>query len=234
MTTSKAIVDMFSQFQCPHKPHERDHAVGSQTACAAFCPRQMTVQIAKALCPNITCCPNAPAVPCFPCKHDLEHREKEQVLKHVSALAGVDAMAVAVETETVDQMVECLMDINGLTHEAYQIPKTDAGKDQVDALVTKLLTCTEMLNDPEALQKVDWWMKALGNTNRAQEKEKVRAEAKASGVYVHFGKFMTIKRVRRPSLRMSTRTNRQPTYLRKLWPLRNGLKLCAYSEFVPT
>ena len=156
------------------------------------------------------------------------------MLKHVSALAGVDAMAVAVETETVDQMVECLMDINGLTHEAYQIPKTDAGKDQVDALVTKLLTCTEMLNDPEALQKVDWWMKALGNTNRAQEKEKVRAEAKASGVYVHFGKFMTIKRVRRPSLRMSTRTNRQPTYLRKLWPLRNGLKLCASSEFVPT
>ena len=28
MTTSKAIVDMFSQFQCTHKPHEHDQAVG--------------------------------------------------------------------------------------------------------------------------------------------------------------------------------------------------------------
>ena len=43
MTTSKAIVDMFSQFQCPHKPHEHDHAVGSQTGRTAFYLRQMTV-----------------------------------------------------------------------------------------------------------------------------------------------------------------------------------------------
>ena len=43
----------------------------------------------------------------------------EQALRHVSALSGIDAMAIAVETdETVDRMIECLMDINALMHEA--------------------------------------------------------------------------------------------------------------------
>ena len=60
MTTSKAIVELFSQFQCSHKPHEHDHAVGSQTARTAFYPRQMTVEIARALYPNMT-------HPCHPC-----------------------------------------------------------------------------------------------------------------------------------------------------------------------
>ena len=57
--------------------------------------------------------PIAPAMPCSSCQHNFEHRRKEQALKHVSALSGIDAMAVAVEAdETVDQMIERLMDIN--------------------------------------------------------------------------------------------------------------------------
>ena len=99
MTTSRAIVDMFSQFQRTHKPHEHDQAVGSQTARTAFYPRQMTVQIAKALYPSMSFSHNAPAMPCFPCMHKHEHRDKEQTLKHVSALSGIDAMAIAVETD---------------------------------------------------------------------------------------------------------------------------------------
>ena len=202
MTTSKAIVELFSSFQCPHKPHEHDHAVGSQTARTAFYPRQMTVEIARALYPNMFHNPIAPAMPCFPCQHDLEHRYKEQALKHVSALSGIDAMAIAVETdETVEQMVECLMDINALMHEAYQIPHTEQGEREVAAMVTKLLSRSEMLNDPEALQKVKdeaagivkegtWEYKSV------REKEDVRAEAKATGISVHFGKLMTIASIK--------------------------------------
>ena len=107
-------------------------------------------------------------------------------------------MAIAVETdETVDKMVECLMDISALAHGSYQIPKTESGKDQVAALVTKLLSRTEMLNDPEALQKVrdeagDLVNEGAWEYESVREKEHVRAEAKASGVSVHFGKLMTI------------------------------------------
>ena len=58
-----------------------------------------------------------------------------------------------------------------------------------------------MLNDPEALQKVrneaaglvkeDTW-----HYESVREKEDVRAEAKASGVSVHFGKLMTIASIK--------------------------------------
>ena len=92
MTTSKAIVELFSSFQRPHKPREHDHAVGSQTARTAFYPRQMTVEIARALYPNMFHNPVAPAMPCVSCHHDFEHRYKEQALKHVSALSGIDAI----------------------------------------------------------------------------------------------------------------------------------------------
>ena len=75
----------------------------------------MTVQIAKALYPSMSFSHNAPAMPCLPCTHEHEHRDKEQTLKHVSALSGIDAMAIAVETDdTVGQMVESLMDISAL------------------------------------------------------------------------------------------------------------------------
>ena len=38
MTTSKAIVKLFSSFQCPHKPHEHDHAVGPKLPEQHFIP----------------------------------------------------------------------------------------------------------------------------------------------------------------------------------------------------
>ena len=59
----------------------------------------------------------APAMPCVvPAAasqaREEEHREKEQSLKHISALAGADAFALAVETDEVaEQMAECLMDL---------------------------------------------------------------------------------------------------------------------------
>ena len=111
-------------------------------------------------------------------------------------------MAIAVETDdTVEQMVECLMDVSALMHEAYQIPQTEDGKDQVAAMVTKLLSRTEMLSDPEALQKVkdeaaDLVNEGTWEYESVREKEHVRAEAKASGVSVHFGKLMTIASIK--------------------------------------
>ena len=64
-------------------------------------------------------------------------------------------------------------------------------------MVTKLLSRTEMLKDPEALQKVKDEAGGLVDEGAweyesVREKEHVRAEAKASGISVHFGKLMAI------------------------------------------
>ena len=129
MATSQRIVDAFSQHKCTHSPHERDHAVGSQTAKTAFYPPQMVCEIARALYPQKVNLAPAPAMPCVvPAAasqaREEEHRVKEQSLKHISALAGADAIALAVETDEVaDQMAECLMDLETLVRAAFDIPK---------------------------------------------------------------------------------------------------------------
>ena len=65
------------------------------------------------------------------------------------------------------------------------------------AMVTKLLSRAEMLSNPQALDAVkaeaDGLIKAgTWSLDSVREKEDVRAEAKRTGVSVHFGQLMTI------------------------------------------
>ena len=64
-------------------------------------------------------------------------------------------------------------------------------------MVTKLLSRAEMLSNPEALEAVkadnDFFVKAgAWSPDSVREKEEVRAEAKRTGVSVHFGQLMAI------------------------------------------
>ena len=186
MTTSQRIVDAFSQHKCTHSPHEHDHAVGSQTA--------------KTAAP-------APAMPCVvPAAasqaREEEHRVKEQSLKHISALAGADAFALAVETDEVaDQMAECLMDLETLVRTAFDIPEGPKHNGRVHAMVTKLLSRAEMLANPKAVEKVKEEATSLTDIgtwdlDSVREYDAVKEEAKASKVSVHFGRLMTIASIK--------------------------------------
>ena len=69
------------------------------------------------------------------------------------------------------------------------------------AMVTKLLSRAEMLSNPQALDAVkaeaDGLIKAgTWSLDSVREKEDVRAEAKRTGVSVHFGQLMTIASIK--------------------------------------
>ena len=68
-------------------------------------------------------------------------------------------------------------------------------------MVTKLLSRAEMLSNPLALEAVkveaDGLIKAgTWSLDSVSEKEEVRAEAKRTGVSVHFGRLMTIASIK--------------------------------------
>ena len=207
MMTSQRIIDAFSQHKCTHSPHEHDHAVGSQTAKTAFYPPQMVSEIARALYPQRANLAPAPAMPCVvPAAasqaREEEHRVKEQSLKHISALAGADTFALAVETDEVaNQMAECLMDLETLVRTAFDIPEDPKHHGRVHAMVTKLLSRAEMLANPKAVEKVKEEATSLTDIgtwdlDSVQEYDAVKAEAKASKVSVHFGRLMTIASIK--------------------------------------
>ena len=119
---------------------------------------------------------------------------KRPELRHFSALAGLDAFAMAVEADTeAHNMVESLLYLDGLICEAFDIPQPSPTK--INALVTKLLSRSEMLSNPEALKAVKAEAEGLvkagaWDLNSVCEFEDVKAEARASKVSVHFGKLM--------------------------------------------
>jgi hypothetical protein len=72
---------------------------------------------------------------------------------------------------------------------------------EMQAMVTKLLSRAEMLSNPKALEAVkaeaDGLIKAgTWSLDSVREKEDVRAEAKRTGVSVHFGQLMTIASIK--------------------------------------
>ena len=59
-----------------------------------------------------------------------EHREKEQSLKHTSALSGVGALASVVESDpTSRRFFEELFDLDNLVREIQGIPKQETSPD---------------------------------------------------------------------------------------------------------
>eukprot|EP00435_Cladocopium_sp_Y103_P062635 s262_g24.t1 len=138
-------------------------------------------------------------MPCQPLSTEpQEHREVEQHLKHVSPLSGYEDLAVAVETDPkVNALVSELLDPDHLLAQALKLEDPHCPSQEVQAMVTKLLSRAEMLSNPRALEAVkaeaDGLLKAgTWDLSSVREKEDVRAEAKKSGVSVHFGQLMTI------------------------------------------
>ena len=163
----------------------------------------MVCEIARALYPQKVNLAPAPAMPCVvPAAasqaREEEHREKEQSLKHISALAGADAFALAVETDEVaEQMAECLMDLETLVRAAFDICEDPKHNGRVHAMVTKLLSRAEMLANRKAVEKVKEEATSLTDIGTwelepVREYEAVKEEDKASKVSVHSGRLMTI------------------------------------------
>ena len=163
----------------------------------------MVCEIARALYPQQVNLAPAPAMPCVvPAAasqaREEEHRVKEQSLKHISALAGADTFALAVETDEVaDQMAECLMDLETLVRAAFDIPEGPKHHGRVHAMVTKLLSRAEMLANPKAVEKVKEEATSLTDIgtwdlDSVQEYDTVKAEAMANNVSVNFGRLQTM------------------------------------------
>ena len=201
-TTSKRIYDAFQNKFCSCTcSHER--CEGSETARSAMYPPQMAHMIVQALYPSKCVQQHAPAMPCQPLSSEpQEHREVEQHLKHISPLAGFEDLAIAVESDpTVNNLVEELLDHDKLLAQAIDPSLKDESPQEIKAMVTKLLSRAEMLSNPKALEAVkaeaDGLIKAgTWSLDSVREKEDVRAEAKRTGVSVHFGQLMTIASIK--------------------------------------
>lgn len=98
--------------------------------------------------------PPCPALPLS--SEPQEHREVEQHLKHVSPLSGFKDLAVAIETDpTVNNLVAELLDHDRLLSQALEHEDdTRPLLEEVQAMVTKLLSRAEMLSNPQALEAV--------------------------------------------------------------------------------
>ena len=201
-TTSQRVYDVFHDKTCSCTcPHEK--CEGAETARSAMYPSQMTYMIAQALFPSKCVQQHAPAMPCHPLSEEVqEHREVEQHLKHISPLSGYEDFALAVETDpTVNSLVAELLDHDHLLAAALQVEDPHAPSTEIQAMVTKLLSRAEMLSNPKALEAVkaeaDGLLKAgTWSLDSVREKEDVRAEAKKTGVSVHFGQLMTIASIK--------------------------------------
>ena len=139
-TTSKALAEAsaykvrktYSSGREPNLPH-----------CVLLCGL-----IAKALYPKV-CRTPVQAMPVVPVTQQTEHRVKEQSLKHESPLSGADDFTLLVESDSkTKEIVEELLDVQGLLASAVGMP-AKAVEAEAHAMVTKLLSCAEMLASPE-------------------------------------------------------------------------------------
>ena len=140
-------------------------------------------------------------MPCGVVSQPSEHREKEQELKHVSPLSGLEMFAAELETDpTANNIVGQLLDVNTLLADSLKIEHPEPDSD-INAMVTKLLSRSEMLASPEALSAVRKEAEGLENAGTwdlksVREHADVRSEAKKTGISVHFGQLMTIASIK--------------------------------------
>ncbi|CAE7293066.1 GIP [Symbiodinium sp. CCMP2592] len=144
---------------------------------------------------------SVPAMPVLPTSTTTEHREKEQELKHVSALSGYEDLAAVIESDQeASKLVEEIVDLSALMCAVHGIPK-EAPSKEVSAMVTKLLSRAEMLSSPEALNAVKQEADGLRavpvwDETNPQEYASVQAQARRTGTKVHFGKLMSIASIK--------------------------------------
>ena len=196
-TNSTRLVEVLGRFQKEHKVAECSKNKGV----AQHVPTDMPAlcrQIVFAINHNAQA-PVAPAMPIVPIQDHQEHRTKEQALRHVSPLAGLEDFAAVVESDpTSKRIVEEIVDLNGLVSQACGLDLDGKqSSPEVAAMVTKLLSRAEMLASPEALAALRSEADGLRavpvwDETNPREYADVQKEAKSSGAKVHFGRLMTI------------------------------------------
>ena len=141
-------------------------------------------------------------MPVVPVTQQTEHRVKEQSLKHESPLSGADDFTLLVQSDSkTKETVEELLDVQGLLASAVGMP-AKAVETEAHAMVTKLLSRAKMLASPEALeaikQEVATGLQDVGvwDSSTVREKAEVAAQARQSGIKVHFGQLMTIASIK--------------------------------------
>ena len=195
-TTSARLAAVLGKFQEEHKVEVCSKNKGvtqhAPTELPALCRH-----IVHAINPKAQT-PVAPAMPVVPVQDQQEHREKEQTLKHISPLAGLDDFAAVIESDpTSKQIVEEIVDLNGLVSQVCGLEAEKQASPEVTAMVTKLLSRAEMLASPEALAALRSEADGLRSVpvwdeSNPREYSEVQKEAKHSGAKVHFGRLMTI------------------------------------------
>ncbi|CAE7035956.1 TY5A [Symbiodinium natans] len=201
MTTSDAIVKSFSGLHCNHGPKDHAKPRGKVLENTGFYTQSMCELIAYALNPSLKR-KVIPAMPVIPCTTDNEHRQKEQELKHVSSLAGLEDLAVALEgDEKAHELLTEIVDLNALICQVCDLPKSPSSAPEVNALVTKLLSRAEMLASPQALEAIRAEADGLRavpvwDETNPREYRDVQSEARRTGAKVHFGKLMSIASIK--------------------------------------
>ena len=113
-------------------------AAGSKTAKTAFYPEGMCLTVARALYPTV-----GPVVPVMPVQVPLplDHREREQQLKHISPLSGLEDIGIAVESdEKCHDILEQVLDVENLI--AHSLGQVKEEKDpKITAMVTSVPKC---------------------------------------------------------------------------------------------
>ncbi|CAE7231161.1 unnamed protein product [Symbiodinium sp. CCMP2592] len=200
MTTSASIVSAFEGITCNHDPSEHVEARGKDLELTGLYTQEMCERIAFAINPSRAYI-SVPAMPILPTSTTTEHREKEQELKHVSALSGYEDLAAVIESDQeASKLVEEVVDLSALMCAVHSIPK-EAPSKEVSAMVTKLLSRAEMLSSPEALNAVKQEADGLRavpvwDETNPQEYASVQAQARRTGTKVHFGKLMSIASIK--------------------------------------
>ena len=200
MTTSNAVVSAFEGLRCNHEPSEHVEARGKDLEHTGLYTQEMCERIAFAINPSRAYI-SVPAMPVIPATTQQQHREREQELKHVSALSGYEDLAAVVESdEEASKLVEEVVDLNALMCMVHGIPKS-APTREVSAMVTKLLSRAEMLSSPEALEAIRQEAAGLRSVpvwdeENPREFADVQAQARRTGTKVHFGKLMSIASIR--------------------------------------
>ena len=156
MTTNARLAEALSQHQCTHSPEEHQKCEGSETTRSAMYPAYMCHLIASALYPSKVANQPVPSMPCVPSPEEpQEHREVEQHLKHISPLSGFEELALAVESDPTAHAMVCeLLDHEKLFSDALGLENSQRVSEEVTAMVTKLLSRSEMLSDPRALEAI--------------------------------------------------------------------------------
>ena len=199
MTSNSTLASALSAFKCPHeKGFNHSLAAGNKTAKTACYPEGMCLTVARALYPTV-----GPVVPAMPVQVPLplDHREREQQLKHISPRSGLEDIGIAVQSdEKCHDILEQVLDVENLI--AHSLGQVKEEKDpEITAMVTRLLSRAEMLASPEALEAVRPEATGLEKAgvwdlNSVREYDQVAAEARRSSVKVHFGQLMSLASVK--------------------------------------